>query len=288
MLDCWLRRRNITVKRFSASAMWQPGDSCAGQAWGWGASGGLGVTGPCVCSFFSWSEKEQTGFFKSIRQQADVSKQFFWKTFSAFWFCFSFLVTLLFPPLVPYAFECPVQFEFWVITNQKLSIWLTGKKRERCLRQKDFAGLKPGSGIQWCNFCVLKLKRGDRHLSYYSEPVSCLGSRGRGLSLIPSSNLWCSATVLILSARSQWWNMKTFWWYLGAGHGHKIFFLLCCFTAVSWAAYASSLLVCFITACVWGKQVVTGKSADGFLSFDPICLICRFFVTSCFSLNCET
>lgn len=36
----------------------------------------------------------------------------FWKTLAAFWFCFSFLVTLLFPHLVPYASECPVQFEF--------------------------------------------------------------------------------------------------------------------------------------------------------------------------------
>lgn len=37
-----------------------------------------------------------------------------------------------------------------------------------------------------------------------------------------------------------------------------------------------------------GKRVVAGKSADGFLSFDPIYLICRFPVTSCFFPNCET
>lgn len=147
--------------------------------------------------------------------------------------------------------------------------------------------LKPGSRIQWLILCILRLKSRHRHISYYSEPVSCLGSRGGWLSLIPSSNLWHSATVLRLSACSQWWNMKTFWWYLGTGHSNKICFLLCCLTAVSWAAYASALLVCFITACVSGKQVVTGKSADGFLSFDPICLICRFLVTSYFSLNCE-
>lgn len=38
--------------------------------------------------------------------------------------------------------------------------------------------------------------------------------------------------------------------------------------------FASSLTV------LLGKQVVTGKSADGFLSFDPVYLICRFPVTS--------
>lgn len=46
--------------------------------------------------------------------------------------------------------------------------------------------------------------------------------------------------------------------------------------------FASSLPV------ILGEQVVTGKSADGFLSFDPVYLVCRFPVTSCFSPNCNT
>lgn len=166
---------------------------------------------------------------------------------------FLFWDLLSFPKMILVEKTSFFQMYSLILVFKVLSIfWYLGKPCQFTYRLNDFVNLLPGSGIQWYYFHLSRANSRKGGVLMFAEPAALLGSSSGWWSLSCSADLWLCHSVLTHSARSQWWNMKTFWWYLRARQSNKICFPLW-FTAVSWATYACALLVCFISACVVGQ-----------------------------------